>query len=112
MVLFHGDSSLSGVLRFKQALIDKELEYDLMDLLGYGMDPVADLEPAIKRAIDACIYARLPLHEHFQVVFVDHQGQLFKGWRLSKTALRLVLLNANTDNPLISHIQMEMIRRN
>lgn len=99
-----------GILQFHKALHDCELTYHLLHFEKYGFEPHRDFEQAVNRAIESCMRARLPVQEHFQGIFLDRQGEIIPSWRLSRTALKLVLLNAEPDHPLISRIQMELIK--
>lgn len=100
-----------GFIRFWEASHYKDMPYFSWDLTNYGFNHLSDFEPALQRALMACVKQKMPIRDHFQPVFIDRQGHLIKCWKLSKIALKLVIINADTNNPMVSQAQFQMIDR-
>jgi hypothetical protein len=70
-----------------------------------------DLEQAVTRAINACALAGLPVHRHFQSIYVCAE-EIQKDWLVSDLAFQLIVLNANTANSIIAGMQVELLSGN
>ncbi len=67
-----------------------------------------DLEQAVTRAFKACALAGLPVHRHFQSIYVC-ADEIQKDWLVSDLAFQLIVLNASAANPIIARMQVELL---
>jgi len=94
------------ILEFQEALDSYELMYlscDLLDKLELKDEHM--LDPAIDRAINACISLSIPSRRHFRRVFIIRQNDIQRGWKLSALGCYLTILNEDPSHPMIAQFQ-------
>ena len=94
------------ILEFQEALDSYELMYlscDLLDKLELKDEHL--LDPAIERAINACISLSIPSRRHFRRVFIIRQNDIQRGWKLSALGCYLTILNEDPSHPMIAQFQ-------
>ena len=97
---------------FADSLADSKLTFYASDLLNCkGCQDMEELRQALKRATQVCTTMHLPLRENFKVVFRSREGEVMQDWRLSPLAYMLMVINADAENDLIAHTQVEMVKR-
>ncbi|WP_230407019.1 hypothetical protein [Pontibacter cellulosilyticus] len=105
-------STNSPLEQFIDSLADQNLTYYASDLLHLtGCESMDELGTALRRATEVCTCMHIPLRENFKVVFRPQNGELVQDWRLSPMAYMLMVLNSNSQNDLVAHLQVEMVKR-
>ncbi len=96
----------------EEALIHRALSYKASNLWDKGFETPEGLRRAVARAMRACRSAGIPVREHFKPVYVSDEAEhlVLQDWSLSKFAYLLVLLNAEKEHPLVSRLQVRLIR--
>lgn len=94
---------------FVENLRDQALCYTTFDLLRFGLKDGQEIQTAIHRAIQVCETGGLIFEENFKLIYVGGDEGIIPVWELSETAFRLSLLNADTQNPTIAHMQLELL---
>lgn len=81
-------------------------------LLDEGLYNQAALGEAMKRAIQICLYLRVPVQQHFRHIYVHGAaGHVQDDWALSDLAFYLLLLNGEAQNPDVAFAQAYAIHR-
>ena len=94
------------ILEFQEALDSYELLYLSCDLLAkLELKDEHLLDPAIERAINACISLSIPSRRHFRRVFIIRQNDIQRGWKLSALGCYLTILNEDPSHPMIAQFQ-------
>lgn len=97
---------------FVDSLADSKLTFYASDMLSRkGCESMEELRQALKRATEVCTSMHLPLRENFKVVFRSRAGEVVQDWRLSPLAYLLMVINADSHNDLVAHMQVEMVKR-
>lgn len=109
-IVIHNKVYQSATLEwFKDALIDEKLCRDSGDLKSIGLKN-EDLMQAIRQAMNVCLAAGLPIQEHFKLVYISDNQTISPSWKLSETAFKLVIVNANTANPIVANLQFQLVK--
>jgi hypothetical protein len=77
-----------------------EMEFDSMD----------ELQESVKRAMEICISAKIPLKGNFKRIYKSSVDGLMYDWKLSLLADRLVRISGKSSNPNVAHLTIELIR--
>ena len=94
------------ILEFEEAMDAHELLYLSCDLLDQlELEDGHMLDPAIERAINACISLSIPSRRHFRKVFIIRQNDIQRGWKLSALGCYLTILNEDPSHPMIAQFQ-------
>jgi hypothetical protein len=97
---------------FRQDIEDlffrRERNHYVSEMLQQGIIAADDIEQAITRAIRACVVAGMPVHRHFQLIYVCAE-EIQKDWLVSDLACQLIVLNANAANYITARIQAELL---
>lgn len=109
IVIYKSASSRGAIDDFRDNFTDLGLRHFAGELLSYGIRNAAELERAVERAMTVCHAARIPLRANFRQVYTCYNGAMICDWRLSDLARRLVLLNADPDNPFMAKLQIELV---
>jgi hypothetical protein len=100
---------------FRQDLEDlffrRQCKHYVSEILQQGIIVADDLEQAVTRAIKTCLLAGLPVHRHFQSIYVC-AGETQKDWLVSDLAFQLIVLNANAANSIIARMQLSCFLTN
>ncbi|AHM60385.1 hypothetical protein D770_10640 [Flammeovirgaceae bacterium 311] len=97
---------------FLHSLQESKLRYYASELQQLLDQPgLAELEEALRRAMDVCRSQHLELAEHFKPVYRCEETGVVKDWKLSPLAWCLVLINANPMHPEVSRMQLALIRK-
>jgi hypothetical protein len=89
-----------------------------LNLVRYASDAADDMEfegieefnEAVKRAIELCIHAGIPVNQHFKRVYKTSVNSIVYDWRISELGYRLICLNGSTSNPKVARMQMEVLK--
>lgn len=97
---------------FLDSIADQNLTFYASDLLPLtGCESMDEMSQALKRATEVCNCMHLPLRENFKVVYRSQAGEVVQDWRLSPMAYLLMVINSNSQNDLVAHMQVEMVKR-
>ena len=96
---------------FRDKLFDTELSYFASDLFNYGLNASDEIDIAIQRAIAICKTAGLTIKQNFKPVYIYKNNEIVCDWRLSSLGRKLVLLNANANNPFVARLQLELLEK-
>jgi len=110
ITIYHRASSSEAIRGFQSALFGQRLSRVLYELHALGLDD-EELRQALKRAMNACLALNLPIEQHFRCTYVCHRRTVMPSWKLSETAFRLVLLNANPTHPEVARFQLKLAKR-
>ncbi|MEM8965222.1 MAG: hypothetical protein AAGE93_02320 [Bacteroidota bacterium] len=110
ITIYHREPPTEAIKGFQSALFGRQLSRALYELhtLGFGDE---ELHQALKRAMNACLALDLPIEQHFRCTYVCHRQAVVPSWKLSETAFRLVLLNANPIHPEVAQFQIKLIEK-
>lgn len=110
ITIYHREPTFETILGFQSTLWGRQLSRALYELHALGLEG-EDLRQALKRAMNACLALNLPIEQHFRCTYVCHQQTVVPSWKLSETAFRLVLLNANPVHPKVAQFQLKLIEK-
>lgn len=71
---------------------------------------IDELQDSVKRAMDLCLSAGVPIKGNFQRVYKGFDSGLTNDWKLSLLAYHLVCLNGNSSNPNVAHLIIQLIK--
>ena len=80
----------------------------LKEVLQMENDSEVDL--GIQKAIRSLQKLNINIRPHFQQVYCAQNNILHIDWRLSSFAYLLILLNCDSEHPLVAKTQVELIR--
>lgn len=93
---------------FLKAFHSRQLNYLASDLLDKGYEP-QDILDAVNRAMKICRNANKRVEEHFMPIYSGRDGTIIRDCKLSLLGYRLVMLNANPNNPATARFQLKML---
>jgi hypothetical protein len=95
----------------EEALNNKRLTFQSGSFFKMGLGSMEEIEQAVDRAITICCNNGLSLEEHFKTIYISDRDNhsVSRDWKLSRLAYTLVLININSDNPLIGRMQLELL---
>jgi hypothetical protein len=102
----------AAFLHFRELMMDRELCYLASDLYAFGLDDAHDLNDAIIRAISVCKAVGIPVRANFKMVFTSRDGAVYCDWKLSSLGRKLLILNANPNNPFVAKMQIKLLKLN
>ena len=104
--------SFSTIRDFVDAIVERDLYFNSQALENIYQSK-EELAIAISRAMRICINTGLPIREHFRSIYIsdDRNHSIKRNWKMSKIAYYLVLVNGNPDNPMVGHLQLELLKR-
>jgi hypothetical protein len=103
--------STHSIDSFVDSLTDRNLTCYASDLLEQqGCSNLDELNQAVLRATEVCSCMHIPLQENFKVVYRSREGEVVQDWRLSNMAYLLTALNADSHNPFVAQLQVEMVK--
>ncbi len=109
IALYSSTPSSEALRGFQAAVAEQRLPRTSHEL--YALDfSYEELHRAVSRAMNACLTVDEPMEYHFQCTYLCHQRTVVPSWRLSETAFRLVMLNANPVHPRVAKFQMSVVR--
>lgn len=109
VIVYHNAYDANDSLeQFLDVLFYQEMHYLASDLLDKGLSP-DDINQAINRAMLAAKTAGVELRQHFIPIYTDIKGSLVKDCKMSKLGYGLLLLNANTANPMVANWQRQLL---
>jgi hypothetical protein len=73
-------------------------------------DSLEELHSSVKRAMELCISAGIPIKGNFQRVYKCFDDGLTYDWKLSLLAYKLVCLSGNVNNPNVSRLNIKLIK--
>ena len=100
----------SGLFRdLENKLIEKSLTHYASWLLEHALSDQHELEQALDKAMNAVCAAQLSCHEHFKKIYVCQQGQLKTDWLVSDLGMRMIIMQADTGNPVVASLQVQIL---
>lgn len=103
------DSINPTIIEFLEALEEKSLYYRASSLEDV-FETADEISLALQKAMLICNRAGIPMHQHFNILYIADDQGLRTDWRLSKFAFCLVVLNGNSDLPMVGRMQLELLR--
>tara|TARA_R110002049_G_scaffold265234_3_gene441359 strand:- start:1147 stop:1509 length:363 start_codon:yes stop_codon:yes gene_type:complete len=97
--------------RLGQVLEDAQLIHtasELKELLN--LTDTDEIYWAIRKAIKTVKTLNINSKRHFKRIYRAENNSLSVDWRLSRLAYLLVILNCNSDHPLVAKLQVELIK--
>ncbi|MFC7444913.1 hypothetical protein C7H62_0547 [Mesoflavibacter sp. HG96] len=105
----HNYNSNSETLNhFLEMVYASQMNYLASDLLKKGISK-DDISQAVKEAIEVMKMANMNINQHFIPVYTQINGFLFKDFKLSHQAFKLVLQNLPPKNMFVSKLQIRLI---
>ena len=71
---------------------------------------MAELEEAVKRALEICLAAGLPMHGNFQRIYKCSEDGILYDWKLSPLAYRLVCISGAPFNPAVANLTIRLAK--
>lgn len=101
---------IPGIEQFLERLNDMKFRYYVSELMNRLTDaPGFDMDFAIRKAITICRLTKMPVNEHFKLVFRSEAGCVSRDWKLSDLACSLVILTGNSSDKYIKDIQEQFL---
>jgi len=97
---------------FNETILDGELTFTASELMNYGFTDRHQIENAIKRAIQTCQVAHIPVRNNFKTIYFSDHGEVTNDWKLSALAKKLIIINADTSIPIVAQTQIKLINKN
>ncbi len=94
---------------FLQTFYSRQLNFLASDLLDKDYSP-EDIVVALKKAMKICRKAGMDVDQHFMPLYTGRDGTSICDCKLSLVGYRLLLLNANPDNPATAAFQMKLLK--
>ena len=76
-----------------------------------NFDSGGELEVAVKRSMETCIAAGIPVRGNFQRVYKCSGDGIFYDWKLSLLAYRLVCINGSSANRSVAVMMIRMLKQ-
>ncbi len=73
-------------------------------------DSLEELHGSVKRAMELCLSAGIPIKGNFQRVYKSSVDGIVYDWKLSVLAYRLVCLNGKSSNPTVARLAIKLIK--
>lgn len=97
--------------RLRQVIEESQLKYSASHLQAVlKIDNEEEMYWAIQKAIKTVKTLKLNSRNHFQRIYCAQNNLVIIDWRLSSLAYLLVLLNCDSEHPLVAQAQLELIR--
>lgn len=109
LIIFSGESKHDSIERFTNLLNNLNLPFMAGDLINMGFNEMASVNKAVRRAICTLKTAGEKVDDHIKPVFVSDEGRISCDWRISSLGRKLILMNADPENPFIAKIQLELL---
>ena len=93
----------------EERLAERALHHYASELLAKAIRDQDELEQALQKAMTALCAAHLPCRQHMKKVFISYGHDIKNDWLLSDLAMRLILMNADTSNPVVARLQVELL---
>jgi hypothetical protein len=71
---------------------------------------VDELHDAVKRAMEICTHAGLPLEANFKRIYKCSYHGITYDWKVSVLAFHLICLNGDPGNENTAHMQVDLLR--
>lgn len=76
-----------------------------------GFEDIAELHEAVKRAMELCLHAGIPIEGNFKRIYKSSYNGIVYDWKLSVLGYRLTCLNGGSSNPNVARMQIELLRK-
>ena len=73
-------------------------------------ESAAEFHEAVKRAMELCIHAGIPLEGNFRQIYKCSYDGIVYDWKLSVLAYQMVCLNGGSSNPNVARLQVELLK--
>lgn len=104
---------------YQNPVIDNFLDHmKELNLIYYASDlaremefeDVEELEQAVKRSMELCRQANLPIDFNFKRIYKSSKDGILYDWKLSVLGYQLVCINGGTYNPNVAHMQIDLLK--
>lgn len=92
---------------FLEMLYAFQMNYLASDLLKKGVSK-DDISQAVREAIEVMKMANMNINQHFIPVYTQINGFIFKDFKLSHKAFKIVMLNLPPNNIFVSKLQIRI----
>jgi hypothetical protein len=75
-----------------------------------GFNSVEELDDSVKRGMELCLSAGIPIKGNFHRVYKCFDDGLTRDWKLSVLAYQLVCLNGKSFNPNVARLTIQLIK--
>jgi hypothetical protein len=75
-----------------------------------GFDSPEELHDSVKRSMEFCLSAGIPIKGNFQRVYKCFNDRVMYDWKLSVLAYRLVCLSGKSSNPNVARLIIQLIK--
>lgn len=75
-------------------------------------DGIAELNETVKRAMELCIHAGIPVDGNFRRIYMCSPDGIVYDWKLSMLAYRLVCINGWSSNQNVAKMQIDLLKQN
>ena len=73
-------------------------------------DSLEELHESVKRAMELCLSAEIPIKGNFLGVYKSSVGGIVYDWKLSTLAYRLVCLSGKPSNPSVARMTVQLLK--
>jgi hypothetical protein len=74
-----------------------------------GFDSLDELYASVRRAMDICVAAEIPIRGNFQRICKSTEMGLVFDWKLSPIAYKLVCLSGKPSNPMVGCMTIQLL---
>ncbi|MBI4947539.1 MAG: hypothetical protein HY840_14195 [Bacteroidetes bacterium] len=75
-------------------------------------DSPEELQDSVKRAIEFCLSAGIPIKGNFQRVYKCFDDGILYDWKVSQLGYKLVCLSGKPSNPIVARSFIQLIKDN
>ncbi|MEO9870585.1 hypothetical protein [Ekhidna sp.] len=99
------------MLDFIEAIRNREFLYRASSLMETD-EQFDQMVEAVNRAMKACLLRKIPIHDHFQGIYLTNAKthETIQDWKLSRLGYVLVILNGDPRNQLVAKTQIELAK--
>jgi len=98
-----------GIEEFLENFAARDLKYYASDIFTHSKNEV-DINKAINKAMSACRTLKIPVGDHFKIIYKSKDESVFLDWKLSKFGCLLTLLNGDPQNSEVARFQLRLIQ--
>jgi restriction endonuclease Mrr len=96
---------------FLEKLADLNLLYNASEAaLEMEFETLEELHDSVKRAMEYCLSAGIPIKGNFQRVYTCFDDGITYDWKLSPLGYRLVCLSGKPSNPNVARLTIRLVK--
>ena len=99
------------IKNFEDILVTRKLTHLASEMAMFGIDDAGEIKKAIEKAVTVCRMAGVPVAENFKPVYFCKNGKVFRDWRLSDFAFKLVIINTDIKYKVVSMTQVGLVKK-